>query len=100
MPIEKLKKQFKKYMRDQIMETESPLYYGDVMDIVDNWEPENVKNKLKATDRLNAAAPELLHRLNSLVLSIMAHPDYTGEENEEWTDLVELAKEAILKAKK
>lgn len=52
----------------------------------------------EANAKLMAAAPELLHRLNSLVLSIMAHPDYTGEENEEWTDLIESANGAIKKA--
>lgn len=52
----------------------------------------------EANAKLMAAAPELLKALNSLVLSVMAHPDYTGDENEEWTDLIETAEEAIKKA--
>ena len=52
-----------------------------------------------ANARLIAAAPELLYRLNSLVLSVKAHPDYIfGEEGDEWHDIVSLAEEAIKKA--
>lgn len=60
------------------------------------------KEQRDADAHLIAAAPELLEalqeamrRLNSMALSIMAHPDYTGEDNAEWTDMVEGANEAI-----
>ena|SRR5690606_33197580 len=33
--------------------------------------------------------------LRSLVLSVTAHPDYTGEGNDEWTDLVAVAYRAL-----
>lgn len=34
--------------------------------------------------------------LRSLVLSVTAHPDYTGEDNEEWTDLIDTANAALI----
>jgi hypothetical protein len=40
-------------------------------------------------------ALKVVRILNSLMLSVMAHPDYTGEENEEWTDLVETGEEVL-----
>lgn len=52
----------------------------------------------EANARLIAAAPTLLEALKSLQLSVMAHPDFSGEENEEWTDLVNFAQEAIVLA--
>ena len=56
-------------------------------------------NKCYANAKLIAAAPELLARLNSLVLSVKAHPDYQfGEEGDEWHDIVSLAEETIKKA--
>ena len=52
-----------------------------------------------ANAKLISAAPELLNRLNSLVLSVKAHPNYIfGEEGDEWHDIVGLAEEAIKKA--
>jgi len=41
---------------------------------------------------------DLIKATKSLILSIQAHPDYTGEENEEWTDLVNIAEDAIKQA--
>ena len=39
---------------------------------------------------------ELKRMLNSLILSICAHPDYvSGEEGDEWHDLTSLAEAAI-----
>ena len=37
------------------------------------------------------AITNLVKATKSLILSIQAHPDYTGEENEEWTDLTSIA---------
>ena len=54
---------------------------------------------VQANAKLIAAAPDLLHRLNSIVLSVKAHPDYVnGQECDEWHDIVELAEKAINKA--
>ena len=71
-------------------EKEAFEYYGGYM-IAESVSPNNVS--------LIAASTELFDALNSLVSSVMAHPDYTGEENEEWTDLVELAEKALKKAR-
>ena len=49
--------------------------------------------------KLIAAAPELFDRLNKLLLSVKAHPDYVnGEEGDEWHDIIDLAEQAIKKA--
>lgn len=49
--------------------------------------------------QLIAAAPELLDRLNKLVLSVKAHPDYVnGQEGDEWHDIIDLAEQTIKKA--
>ena len=62
------------------------------------YEHADVK-KCYANAKLIAAAPELLGRLKSLVLSVKAHPNYIfGEEGDEWHDIVGLAEEAIKKA--
>ena len=47
----------------------------------------------------NEKSEKLVDALNSLVLSVKAHPDYTGEENDEWTDLVEIAEELLTEYK-
>ena len=64
------------------------------------WKIEHTDHKkCYANAKLIAAAPELLYRLNSLVLSVKAHPDYIfGEEGDEWHDIVSLAEETINKA--
>lgn len=54
----------------------------------------------EANARLIAAAPSLLKALMSLSLSVKAHPHYTGEENDEWTDIIETAEKAIRLATK
>jgi hypothetical protein len=44
---------------------------------------------------LDYAGDNLARAARSLRLSVTAHPDYTGEENAEWTDLVEGIDEAL-----
>ena len=41
------------------------------------------------------AYDDLIQSAKSLVLSVMAHPDYTGEEDAEWTDFVDSVRDAI-----
>lgn len=66
-------------------------YYGGTLIAESIWREKDVL--------LIAAAPDLLGMLNSLVLSITAHPDYvSGEEGDEWHDLVSLADDVIKKA--
>ena len=77
--------------------------YADVVtdgfDICTCWSGHVGEDEAKANAKLIAAAPDLLHRLNNIVLSIKAHPDYVnGEEGDEWHDIVELAEQAIKKA--
>lgn len=56
-------------------------------------------SEYKANAKLITTAPDLLEMLNSLVLSITAHPDYvSGEEGDEWHDLISLSDEVIKKA--
>lgn len=56
-------------------------------------------NESDANAQLIASAPELLKRLQSLMLSVMAHPDYfSGEEGDEWHDLISLSEETVNKA--
>ena len=59
------------------------------------------EQEARANAKLIASAPDLLNRLNSIVLSVKAHPDYVnGEEGDEWHDIVELAEQTIKKATK
>lgn len=46
---------------------------------------------------LIASAPEMLHLLNSMMLSIKAHPDYVSGNNQEFIDYVQMAEELINK---
>ena len=63
------------------------------------WDDYDCVDQLRANAKLIAAAPDLLNRLNSIVLSVKAHPDYVnGQEGDEWHDIVELAEKAINKA--
>lgn len=48
---------------------------------------------------LMKSARDLYNALWSLSLSVQAHPDYTGEDNDEWTDLVGMAEKALKKAR-
>ncbi|MFV0382273.1 MAG: hypothetical protein ACK5KR_08665, partial [Breznakia sp.] len=54
--------------------------------------------KALANARIIAFAPELLRVLQSLQLSMMAHPDYVSGENQEFIDYVDIAEEVINKA--
>lgn len=40
-----LTEEFKEYLREQIMEKQSPLYYGDILEMVDNWKPSEGKEQ-------------------------------------------------------
>ena len=79
--------------------------YADVVvdgfDICTCWSGYVGEDETKANAKLIASAPDLLNRLNSIVLSVKAHPDYVnGEEGDEWHDIVELAEQTIKKATK
>lgn len=52
---------------------------------------------IEANASLIAAAPEMLHLLNSMMLSIKAHPDFVSGENQEFIDYVKMAEELINK---
>mgnify|MGYP003620463906 CR=1 FL=1 len=76
--------------------------YADVVvdgfDICTCWSGYVGEDETKANAKLIASAPDLL---NSIVLSVKAHPDYVnGEEGDEWHDIVELAEQTIKKATK
>lgn len=47
---------------------------------------------------LIAAAPELLRVVQSMQLSMMAHPDYQSGRNQEFVDYVDIAEDVIKKA--
>jgi len=52
-----------------------------------------------ANARLVSQAPNLLDRIEKLMLSVKAHPDYiSGEDGDEWHDLISLSQEVINKA--
>lgn len=73
------------------------------IDMYKRTEPDRIDCKIEEeyNAKLIAAAPTLLHRLNSLILSVKAHPDYIfGEDGDEWHDLISLSEEAINKALK
>ena len=59
---------------------------------------EMIIKEAEANARLIASAPELAKRLNSLMLTLMAHPDYQIGRNQEFIDQVNLAKELLIKA--
>jgi hypothetical protein len=44
---------------------------------------------------LKEKAAKMETALKSLVLSVKAHPHYTGEDNAEWTDLINIAERAL-----
>lgn len=77
--------------------------YADVVvngvDICTCWSRCVGEDETTANVKLIAAAPDLLHRLNSIVLSVKAHPDYVnGQEGDEWHDIIDLAEQTIKKA--
>ena len=77
---------------------------GDVegMTVIANVSPRMDYSRGMATQCRNAVliskAPEMLHLLNSMMLSMRAHPDYMSGENQEFIDYVEMAEEMIDKA--
>lgn len=62
----------------------------------------NITTRDTERSRLNAcliaAAPEMLQRLKSVQLMLMAHPDYVVNENQEFIDQVDSIEEVIAKA--
>lgn len=52
----------------------------------------------EANAQLIAAAPEMLQRLKSVQLMLMAHPDYVVNENQEFIDQVDSIEEVVAKA--
>jgi hypothetical protein len=54
--------------------------------------------QVKANARLISAAPRLLKVLQSIQLSLKAHPDYVSGENQEFVDYVSIAEDVINKA--
>lgn len=69
-------------------------------DKVEYWIKANDSTQFLGLDAVKNCEEEnkkLREALNSLVLSVKAHPDYTGEDNDEWTDLVRIAEQALLK---
>ena len=88
-------------------ELDTDFIYSELSEVICDIDPIGVSKKVFTRSKeeaisnakLIAAAPELLYRLNSLVLSVKAHPDYIfGEEGDEWHDIVSLAEETIKKA--
>lgn len=88
-------------------ELDTDFIYSELSEVICDIDPIGVSKKVFTRSKeeaisnakLIAAAPDLLYRLNSLVLSVKAHPDYIfGEEGDEWHDIVSLAEETIKKA--
>ena len=79
--------------------SESGMAICQVYDASDSHILDMDQDIVNANAKLIAAAPDLLHILNSIVLSVKAHPDYVnGQEGDEWHDIVELAEQTIKKA--
>ena len=76
---------------------------GDVEDmtVIANVSPRMNYSRGMTTQCKNAVliskAPEMLHLLNSMMLSMKAHPDYMSGENQEFIDYVEMAEDMINK---
>ena len=70
---------------------------GDVegMTVIANVSPRMDYSRGMTTQCRNAVliskAPEMLHLLNSMMLSMKAHPDYMSGENQEFIDYVKMA---------
>lgn len=57
-------------------------------------EPETVNGASKES-ALKSSASEMLHLLNSMMLSMKAHPDFVNGESQEFIDYVGMAEELI-----
>lgn len=77
---------------------------GDIegMTVIANVSPKMDYSRGMTTQSRNAAliatAPEMLHLLNNMMLSMKAHPDYVFRKNQEFIDYVQCAEELINKA--
>lgn len=88
-------------------ELDTDFIYSELSEVICDIDPIGVSKKVFTRSKeeaisnakLIAAAPDLLDRLNKLVLSVKAHPDYVyGEEGDEWHDIIDLTEEIIKKA--
>ena len=88
-------------------ELDTDFIYSELSEVICDIDPIGVSKKVFTRSKeeaisnakLIASAPELLDRLNKLVLSVKAHPDYVyGEEGDEWHDIIDLTEEIIKKA--
>lgn len=76
---------------------------GDIegMTVIANVSPKMDYSRGMTTQLRNAtliaSAPEMLHLLNSTMLSIKANPDYVSGNNQEFIDYVQMAEELINK---
>lgn len=74
---------------------------GDIegMTVIANVSPKMNYSRGMTTQFCNAAliasAPEMLDLLNSMMLSMKAHPDYVSRNNQEFIDYVQMAEELI-----
>lgn len=57
--------------------------------------PEESDTITYKTRELQKRNLKLITSLRSIVLSVKAHPDYKGVENDEWTDLVSIAEKTL-----
>lgn len=77
---------------------------GDVegMTVIANVSPRMDYARGMTTQSRNAAliatAPEMLHLLHNMMLSMKVHPDYVSGKSQEFIDYVDLAEELINKA--
>jgi hypothetical protein len=72
--------------------------YGEGATLIAHIDKGAGDEKALANATLIAVAPELLKTIQSMQLSMMAHPDYVSGENQEFIDYVSIAEDVINKA--